>query len=107
MDVNKSLVNQIINLRKLSNLSQEDLAMITHMPPTSISRIESGRHNLTMKTLGKLCWGLNAEISLVSKYSEKVQEEKKDSFEQKEIMETIMILTNTIEKLQKQLNKRL
>jgi transcriptional regulator with XRE-family HTH domain len=53
---------QIKKLRKSQNISQAELAKLCHFEKASVSRIESGQSNLTIKTLYKISTALNIEI---------------------------------------------
>lgn len=45
----------IKNLRKKNGIGQDDMSELTGISRPSISNIEVGRHNLTVKNLEKLC----------------------------------------------------
>lgn len=49
-------------LRESQNLSQNDLASLCNVEKTSISRIENGKMNVTLKTCLILSKALNVEI---------------------------------------------
>lgn len=59
----KLIGKRIRDLRIIkTNLSQEDFANKVHLDRTYLSRIESGKQNITMENLNIICNGL--EISL-------------------------------------------
>jgi transcriptional regulator with XRE-family HTH domain len=67
---NRELLNHFIweEIRKIRIqkwLSQIDLALKIHSTQSVIARIESGKSNISMKTLWKLTSGLGVRISLV------------------------------------------
>ena len=63
---NKKLViaigTRIRELRKKSNLSQEDLANEADIPLSQIGRIERGENNPTISTLYVIAAALNVEL---------------------------------------------
>ena len=59
----KLIGERIKNLRITNNvLSQEDFSKSIGFDRTYMSRIESGKQNLTIKTLIKICDGLNITL---------------------------------------------
>lgn len=50
----KDFGKNLKHLRLAKNLTQLDLAVLVDMETTSISRIENGRTNITLKTIYKL-----------------------------------------------------
>ncbi len=50
----KRLGKRIINRRKVKRLSQEELALLSHMDRTYLARIEEGKANPTVKVLNKV-----------------------------------------------------
>jgi transcriptional regulator with XRE-family HTH domain len=50
----KRLGERVISERKKRNMSQEELALDSHMDRTYLARIEEGKANPTIKVLNKL-----------------------------------------------------
>jgi transcriptional regulator with XRE-family HTH domain len=50
-------------LREEAGISQEELAHRTDIHPTSVSHLESGRHNPSWETVRRLCAGLGVSLS--------------------------------------------
>lgn len=57
----KQIALKIKNLRQEKNLSVQDLAYLCDMERSSVSRIESGRINITIKTLCLISNALGVE----------------------------------------------
>ena len=61
--INNNLINNIAenirNIRMKLGLSQEQLADILELSPSSIYRIEAGQRSLSLKTLLKFIWKLD------------------------------------------------
>jgi transcriptional regulator with XRE-family HTH domain len=57
----KQIALKIKNLRQQKNLSIQDLAYLCDMERSSVSRIESGRINITIKTLCLISNALGVE----------------------------------------------
>ncbi len=53
---------RIKELRVKKNISQKDLAMECNFEKASMSRIESGKTNITVLTLYKIISALNADV---------------------------------------------
>ncbi|HTE12734.1 MAG TPA: helix-turn-helix transcriptional regulator [Chitinophagaceae bacterium] len=53
---------RIKELRLKKNISQKDLAMECNFEKASMSRIESGKTNITVLTLYKIISALNADV---------------------------------------------
>ena len=53
---------KIRELRELKNISQQDLAAACNFEKSNMSRIESGRSNLTIGTLLKICEVLEVKL---------------------------------------------
>jgi transcriptional regulator with XRE-family HTH domain len=58
----KNLGKRLKFLRESKKYSLNDLAAISNLEKTSISRIENGRTNLTFKTALILCMALKIEL---------------------------------------------
>lgn len=59
----KAVGKRIKSLRKERNMSQLDLASLCDLEKTSISRIENGRSNITLKTAVIISKNLDVELS--------------------------------------------
>lgn len=59
----EKLGNRIKQLRKKQGLSQEELAAKAKLDLTSVSEIESGLRNPSLKTINKLSLALKASFS--------------------------------------------
>jgi len=59
----KGVGKSLKKVRLSKNLSQLDLAVLCDMEKTSISRIENGRTNITLRTIYKLSYTLNIKYS--------------------------------------------
>ncbi len=57
-----SIGNRVKNLRIDKGLSQEELARRIDFDRTYLSRVESGKQNMTVETLLKICEGLDVTI---------------------------------------------
>ena len=58
------IIRQILSLRRKKNLTQEQLAKLTGAKQSSIARIESGRHNPSLRILEKIAEALDAELDI-------------------------------------------
>lgn len=54
--------DRVKELRSKQNLSQKDLALICGFDRTYLSRVESGKQNITIEKLLVLCAKLNASL---------------------------------------------
>jgi len=63
------IIRQILSLRRKKNLTQEQLAKLTGAKQSSIARIESGRHNTSLRLLEKIAEALDTkpDIRFISK----------------------------------------
>lgn len=61
----KAVGKRIKSLRKERNMSQLDLASLCDLEKTSISRIENGRSNITLKTAVIISKSLDVELSKI------------------------------------------
>jgi transcriptional regulator with XRE-family HTH domain len=59
----EKLGSRIRLLRKQQHLSQEDLAVKAKLDLTSVSEIESGLRNPSLKTLNKIALALNVSLA--------------------------------------------
>ena len=58
------IIRQILALRRKKNLTQEQLAELTGAKQSSIARIESGRHNQSLRLLEKIAEALDTELDV-------------------------------------------
>jgi len=56
---------RIKELRKQRGLSQEDLAVRSHMSQSYLAQIESGTTNTTLKFMVKIAHGLGTKVSVL------------------------------------------
>lgn len=70
MENKKLLGKRIKELRKRSNLSQEKLAELAGIEPTSLSNIENGRNYPSFMTLEKILEILNTDFIEVFKFKQ-------------------------------------
>ncbi len=64
-------INALINLRIEKGLTQKDLSEITGIAVPTISRIESGKQNLSFRTMQALVSALGGEL-LITPHSDRV-----------------------------------
>lgn len=65
-DARFALASALIARRKAVNLTQKELAGVTGVPQSEISRIERGQTNPTIQTFGRLLAPLGARLQVVS-----------------------------------------
>lgn len=53
----------VYNARKKAGLSQRELAEISHVPQSTIARIERG-NNTSIETMSKIAFALNQELTI-------------------------------------------
>lgn len=70
MDNKKMLGKRIKEIRKRNNLSQEKLAELAEIEPTSLSNIENGRNYPSFATLEKVLKILNTDFIEVFKFTQ-------------------------------------
>ncbi|MBM3702784.1 MAG: helix-turn-helix transcriptional regulator [Actinobacteria bacterium] len=58
------IIRQILYLRRKKNLTQEQLAKLTGAKQSSIARIESGRHNTSLRLLERIAEALDTELDI-------------------------------------------
>jgi len=63
MDISIKIGNRIRELRKARNLSQESLANIAEVDRTYMTKVETGKMNVTVKILEKIMKGLGTDFS--------------------------------------------
>ena len=59
-----AIVQEIINVRKEKGLTQSDLAKLTGIAQSDISKFETGAGNPSLKTLRRLAHGLGKKVRL-------------------------------------------
>lgn len=69
MDNKKLLGKRIKELRKEAGLTQERLAEMINIEPTSLSGIESGRHFPSLPTLEKIANNLKVELKVLFEFN--------------------------------------
>lgn len=72
MEINIKLGNRIRELRKQKMLSQEALAHISEIDRTYMTKIETGKKNVTVKILEKIIKGLG--ITFKEFFKEEIDE---------------------------------
>lgn len=55
---------QLAELRKAAGMTQEQLSELSGLNRANISKIESGRYNVSLDILGKICEVLGVRIEL-------------------------------------------
>lgn len=63
----KNIISQLKQHRQNSGITQSELAAKTGIPRTTISKIEAGFRNTTLKTLFSLSQALNLDLSVIKK----------------------------------------
>lgn len=63
IDLQQKIGKQIRSIREAKEISQQDFAAICNFEKSNMSRIESGRSNLTLKTLHTIAQALCIDIS--------------------------------------------
>ena len=58
------VIRQVIELRKMLDLSQQELAKRINDKQSNIARLENGNANPSIEKLTKLAEGLNAELEI-------------------------------------------
>lgn len=67
MSVQESIVNEIKELRKRNNITQEQLSRLSGVPFATINRLENGKGNPTLSTLQKILDVFGYQLSIVRK----------------------------------------
>lgn len=57
---------RIVELRTMQKLSQEDLAQLSGFARSTVSKIETGKYNVSIELLSKLVKPLGVRIDLVN-----------------------------------------
>lgn len=60
--IKRILADRVKEARKSKEMSQEAIAEVTGLKREAISRIESGRHNPTIRTLGRIAEAMGKEV---------------------------------------------
>ncbi len=58
------VIRQVIELRKMLDLSQQELAMKINDKQSNIARLENGNANPSIEKLTRIAEGLNAELEI-------------------------------------------
>lgn len=61
-DFLKTIANLIVNTRNENNITQQELSKITKIQQGTISKIENGSYNLSLKMLQRIAEGLGKKI---------------------------------------------
>ena len=64
-ELNIKIGQKIRDLRESKKISQQDLSALCNFEKSNMSRIESGKTNVTVGTLLKICQALNISISFL------------------------------------------
>ncbi|GAA6213216.1 helix-turn-helix transcriptional regulator [Hyphomicrobiales bacterium 4NK60-0047b] len=59
MEIKKKFGSNVRDLRKLANISQEELALRLNADQAYVSRIEAGQMNVTLETIDEIAKALN------------------------------------------------
>lgn len=63
MDINIKIGDRIRELRKAKGLSQEALANIAEVDRTYMTKVETGKRNVTVKILDKIILALDSDFA--------------------------------------------
>ena len=63
MNIKKKFGQNVKELRKAANISQEELALRLDADQAYVSRIESGQMNVTLETIEEIAKALGSEVS--------------------------------------------
>ena len=63
MDIKKKFGQNVKELRRAANISQEELALRLNADQAYVSRIESGQMNVTLETIEEIAKALGSEVS--------------------------------------------
>ena len=66
-DIRRNIGNRIADIRKSKGLTALQLSEMTGLQRCNITRVELGRYNTTIDTLGKIADALNCDIDFVEK----------------------------------------
>ncbi len=59
LEINKIIGQRIRLIREKQGISQHELALRCNFEPSNLCRIESGKTNLTIKTMSRICTALD------------------------------------------------
>lgn len=65
--IKKKFGNQVRNLRKQANLSQEKFALLIDMDRTYLAAVESGKRNISLENIYKIANGFNISLEQLFK----------------------------------------
>lgn len=76
MDIHKIIGNNVLNARKIRNLSQEQFAEMIGIEPSALSKIENGKSYPSQQTLENIICALKIKPDVLFKTEEKIDIEK-------------------------------
>lgn len=76
MDIRKIIGNNVLNARKICNLSQEQFAEMIGIEPSALSKIENGKSYPSQQTLENIICALKIKPDVLFKTEEKIDIEK-------------------------------
>ena len=76
MDIRKIIGNNVLNARKIRNLSQEQFAEMIGIEPSALSKIENGKSYPSQQTLENIICALKIKPDVLFKTEEKIDIEK-------------------------------
>lgn len=76
MDIRKIIGNNVLNARKIRNLSQEQFAEMIGIEPSALSKIENGKSYPSQQTLENIICALKIKPDELFKTEEKIDIEK-------------------------------
>lgn len=76
MDIRKIIGNNVLNARKIRNLSQEQFAEMIGIEPSALSKIENGKSYPSQQTLENIICALKIKPNVLFKTEEKIDIEK-------------------------------
>lgn len=76
MDIRKIIGNNVLNARKIRNLSQEQFAEMIGIEPSALSKIENGKSYPSQQTLENIIYALKIKPDVLFKTEEKIDIEK-------------------------------
>ena len=76
MDIRKIIGNNVLNARKIRNLSQEQFAAMIGIEPSALSKIENGKSYPSQQTLENIICALKIKPDVLFKTEEKIDIEK-------------------------------
>jgi len=71
--IQKTIGQIIRDERKKQNISQSDLAGLSNIERSNISKLESGNHNMTIATFERISEGLRVPMSTLMRRMEKIR----------------------------------